>query len=103
MSRRSIVTALRAPAAALLLIGASGYCLELCAAYGTINDNDTAQPLPNQLPPSVSVGNASVTEGDSNLFVLGQHWLSFDVSLSTTSGGTVTVNYQTGSNRGLAG
>src|SRR5437773_6397753 len=77
--------------------GAGAYCLELCAAYGTITDNDTAQPIPFGTAPGLSVSNASVTEGDpsTGLFLQLIHRLSFTVSLSAASTRTVTVDYQT--------
>ena len=77
--------------------GAGAYCLELCAAYGTITDNDTAQPIPFGTGPGLSVSNASVTEGDpsTGLFLQLIHRLSFTVSLSAASTRTVTVDYQT--------
>jgi Calx-beta domain-containing protein len=72
------------------------FCLELCAAFGTINDNDTAQPLPIVAPPSLSIGNTSVLEGDPSLFQLTpQARLNFPVSLSAVSASTVTVSFQT--------
>src|SRR5207248_5046102 len=83
--------------------GAGAFCLEVCAAFGVINDNDTAQPLPNLVPPTLQVSNASVTEGDISLFLTLAHRLTFDVSLSAQSNNTVLVDYATGSNRGLPG
>jgi Calx-beta domain-containing protein len=71
------------------------FCLELCATHGTITDNDTAQPLPIVAPPSLSIANASVLEGDP-LFTLAQpSRLNFVVTLSAASQSTVTVDYQT--------
>jgi hypothetical protein len=75
--------------------GAGAYCLELCAAFGTITDNDTAQPIPFGALPGLSVSNASVTEGDPSIFLQLAHHLSFAVSLSAASTNTVTVDYQT--------
>ena len=56
------------------------------SARGTILDNDS--------PPTVSVSNASATEGSS---------VSFTVSLSTDSGTPVTVNYATASGTATSG
>jgi Calx-beta domain-containing protein len=49
---------------------------------GTILDDDAS--------PTISVANASVTEGN-----VGDTTLSFDVTLSVASAGTVTVDYTT--------
>jgi ribosomal protein L35AE/L33A/disulfide oxidoreductase YuzD len=49
---------------------------------GTITDNDQA--------PTVSIGDSTVVEGDAGAVVA-----TFDVTLSTVSGQTVTVNYAT--------
>jgi chitinase len=73
--------------------GAGAYCLEVCASHGLIVDNDTAQPLPIQAPPSLSVANASAGEGNE-LFTPHSR-LYFVVSLSAASTNTVTVGYGT--------
>jgi len=52
------------------------------AAYGNILDDDT--------PPSISIGDAYMTEGNS-----GTRSMSFTVSLSRPSGQAVSVNYAT--------
>jgi hypothetical protein len=57
---------------------------------GTINDNDNA--------PTLSINDASVTEGDS-----GTKTLDFTVTLSTASGQTVTVDYATADGTATAG
>jgi uncharacterized repeat protein (TIGR01451 family) len=57
---------------------------------GTINDNDNT--------PTLSINDASVTEGDS-----GTKTLDFTVTLSTASGQTVTVDYATADNTATAG
>jgi hypothetical protein len=80
--------------------GAGTYCLEICAAYGTINDNDTAQPIPFAGQPSLSVNNDSVTEGEP---FLRPHLLDFTVRLSAASSGTVTVDYNTANKTAVGG
>ncbi|MEO8256999.1 MAG: DUF4082 domain-containing protein [Acidobacteriota bacterium] len=57
---------------------------------GTIVDNDSA--------PSLSIGNVSVTEGNT-----GTKTASLAVTLSTASGQTVTVNYATANGSATAG
>jgi hypothetical protein len=59
------------------------------SGMGTITDNDTA--------PSLSIGNSSVTEGNS-----GTVNATMTVTLSTASGQTVTVNYGTANNSAVA-
>jgi endoglucanase len=83
------------------IAGAGTYCLEICAAHGTINDNDTAQPIPFAGQPSLSVNNDSVSEGDP-LFRLPRA-LSFTVRLSAASSSTVTVDYNTGNKTAVGG
>jgi hypothetical protein len=80
---------------ALLSNVQGSFCLELCATHGTITDNDTAQPLPIVGPPSLSVANASVVEGDSLFALIQPSRLNFTVTLSAASQSTVTVDYQT--------
>jgi hypothetical protein len=57
---------------------------------GTINNNDNL--------PTISINDASVTEGNS-----GTKTLDFTVTLSTASGQTVTVNYATADGTATAG
>jgi hypothetical protein len=57
---------------------------------GTITDNDP--------PPTVSIGNATVTEGD-----IGHVTMYFTVSLSTASGKPISVGYSTQSDSAIAG
>lgn len=59
-------------------------------AVGTINDDDA--------PPSLSIKDVSVTEGNS-----GTKTATFTVSLSVASGQTVSVDYATADNTALAG
>lgn len=72
------------------LSGASGASLARSVATGTIFNDD---PLP-----SLTVGDVSVTEGNS-----GTTPASFTVSLSAVSGQTVTVNYTTAAGTATAG
>jgi VCBS repeat-containing protein len=60
-------------------------------ATGTINNDDAPTPV-------VSVADASTTEGNT-----GQHPMSFAVSLSGVSSGTVTVDYATSNGTATAG
>src|SRR5205823_881315 len=85
--------------------GAGAYCLEVCAAYGTINDNDAPQPIPILAPLSLAVDNTSTVEGDPGLFPLLslKHALNFSVSLSAAASSIVTVDYSTFLNRGPVG
>jgi chitinase len=76
------------------IAGAGTYCLEVCAAYGTIVDNDTAQPIPIVQPPTFSVNNVSNTEGDG-LFER-PHVLSFVVTRHGDTSGSARVDYTTG-------
>jgi hypothetical protein len=57
---------------------------------GTITDND--------LPPSISIADASVTEGQT-----GQKNLNFTLTLSTASGRTVWIDYATADGSAVAG
>ncbi len=59
-------------------------------AVGTITDDDS--------PPTISISDDTVTEGNSGLVTA-----QFSVSLSATSGKTVTVNYTTGGGTANAG
>ena len=61
---------------------------------GTIVDDDTAQPV----VPTLAIGDASITEGDS-----GTAQLSFTVTLSQAATGPVTVNYSTANGTATAG
>jgi hypothetical protein len=70
----------------LQLSGPSGATLGTSASTVTIIDNDSPPPV----TPTLSVGNASVREGDS-----GTSTLKFPVSLSATSASDVTVDYLT--------
>jgi len=79
--------------------GAGAFCLEVCATHGVIVDNDTAQPVPIQLPPSLSVANVNTVEGSSFFSVLPQRQMNFVVSLSAASANTVTVQYATAENK----
>jgi ribosomal protein L35AE/L33A len=67
---------------AVNLSGATNATIADSQATGTIADNDP--------PPTISIGNVSVTEGNS-----GTANASFAVTLSAASGFTVTVNYAT--------
>jgi len=85
--------------------GAGAYCLELCAAFGTIIDNDTAQPVPIVVPqPTLSVSNTSLTEGAAALLLVQpKRAMNFAVTLSAAASAPVTVDYSTGMNKGLPG
>ena len=61
---------------------------------GTIVDDDTAQPV----VPTLAIGDASITEGDS-----GSSQLSFTVTLSQAATGPVTVSYSTANGTATAG
>ena len=54
--------------------------------------------LSNTAPPVINVGNASLTEGDS-----GTANLTFNVTLTSPSASTVTVNYSTANGTAIAG
>jgi aryl-phospho-beta-D-glucosidase BglC (GH1 family) len=60
----------------------------------TIVDDDTAQPV----VPTLAIGDASITEGDS-----GTAQLSFTVALSQAATGPVTVTYSTANGTATAG
>ncbi|MEN9933686.1 MAG: hypothetical protein RLZZ387_265, partial [Chloroflexota bacterium] len=74
----------------LTLSNPSGATIATGTGTGTINDNDDG--------PEMTASDPSVTEGDS-----GTATLSFDVSLATAAGRTVTVNYTTGGGTATAG
>src|SRR5439155_9295749 len=65
----------------------------------TLGDDDAKATIKDDdLPPTISIGNASVHEGDS-----GTVQATFDVSLSAASGYTVTANYATADDSAHAG
>ena len=68
----------------------SGIVITDAQGIGTITDNDSA--------PSISIGDATVTEGHS-----GTTDAEFTVLLSTESGKTITVNYATADGTAIAG
>jgi hypothetical protein len=72
------------------LSGATNASISDGQGLGTINDNDP--------PPSISIDNVSVIEGNS-----GSRTATFTVTLSAASGQTVTVNYATVNNTATNG
>jgi hypothetical protein len=72
------------------LSGAVNATIATTAGTGTIVDNDG--------PPSLTINNVSVTEGNT-----GSVPATFTVTLSAASGQTVTVNYQTANGTATAG
>ena len=78
----------------LTLSNASGATLATSAAIGTISNDDSAPPTPL----SLSMNNASVTEGN-----IGTVNLSFTISLSAIAGSDVTVDYATSNGSATAG
>ncbi len=71
------------------LSGGTNVILGSTVATGTITDND--------LPPSISIANAQVAEGDS-----GKTPLTFTLTLSSASGKAVSVAYSTADGTALA-
>ena len=81
------------------LSGASGATIVDGEGVGTITDDDTVVPPPPPPPPllpSLSIGNAIVTEGPTAR-------AEFTVTLSEASGQEVTVDYETSDATALAG
>lgn len=68
------------------------------SATGTIQDDDDVPPPPPPPPPSMTIGDVTVTEGNS-----GTRNAVFTVRLSKAATGTVTVNYATQNGTALAG
>jgi Calx-beta domain len=65
----------------------------------TLGDDDATMTIKDDdLPPTISIGNASVREGDS-----GTVTATFDVTLSAASGYTITANYGTADDSAHAG
>ncbi|MDZ4821102.1 MAG: Calx-beta domain-containing protein [Planctomycetota bacterium] len=77
----------------VLLSSATGATIATAQGTGTITDNDTAP-----LPTLSMIGNATITEGNS-----GTSNMTFTVTLSQASTGTVTVNYATANGTAIAG
>ena len=73
----------------------SGATLGAANATGTVTNDDTAVVV---TPPTVSIANATVAEGNS-----GSASLAFTVSLSKASDKTVTVGYSTANGTATAG
>ncbi|MBX3412124.1 MAG: cellulase family glycosylhydrolase [Pirellulales bacterium] len=78
----------------LVLSNASGATLARTSAIATIVDDDSVVPP----TPSVSIGNVSITEGDS-----GTKTMTFMVTLSQATGSPVTVRYATADGTAIAG
>ncbi len=74
----------------------NGATLGTAAATGTITNDDTSATVVT--PPTVSITNASVAEGNS-----GSANLAFTVALSKASSTAVTVNYATANGTATAG
>ncbi|MFM9035071.1 MAG: glycosyl hydrolase family 18 protein, partial [Mycobacterium sp.] len=77
----------------LTLTNPSGAVVASAVATGTITDDDVVATLP-----TVSIANASVTEGNS-----GTATMAFTVSLSKAAAGAVTVGYATANGTAGAG
>ncbi|MFZ1401215.1 MAG: Calx-beta domain-containing protein, partial [Candidatus Promineifilaceae bacterium] len=68
----------------------TGATLAYSSGLGTITDNDP--------PPTLTISDASISEASS-----GSTTMSFQVSLNTVSGKTITVNYATANGTATAG
>nr|MCW1957125.1 glycosyl hydrolase family 18 protein [Mycobacterium sp.] len=77
------------------LVNATNATLATAPATGTITNDDTT---PVVTPPSISIGNSTVTEGNS-----GTSTAAFAVNLSKAATTTVTVGYSTANGTATAG
>jgi aryl-phospho-beta-D-glucosidase BglC (GH1 family) len=83
---------------ALRLSNPTHATLTKTSATATIQDDDSAPPLPPPTPPSMSIGDVTIGEGNS-----GTRNAVFTVTLSKAATGAVTVNYATQNGTATAG